>query len=234
MAMISVCIPTYNRTQLLYESFADLIDDDRVSEIVILDDHSETKVWDEIRLTIPDDNDKIKLFRNHHNLGCYHNKREVIHLATNEWIYILDSDNILKRESIDIIWNLQPMWDPKVLLQPEFAKPYFDFRKYADELIWAQNAHKFASDQTLTTMLNAMNYFVNREEYLRVFEDRPEPWTADSLLQNYNWLSKGNGIYVTPGLQYEHRVHDGSHYKEHHRKTGNLYNELVEKLKALR
>lgn len=232
--MISICIPTYNRTQLLYESFADLIDDDRISEIVILDDYSETKVWDEIRRTIQDDNDKIKLFRNHHNLGCYHNKREAIHLATNEWVYILDSDNVLKRESIDIIWNLQPMWDPKVLLQPEFAKPHFDFRKYADELIWAQNVHKFASDQTFTTMLNAMNYFVNREEYLRTFEERPEPWTADSLLQNYNWLAKGNGIYVTPGLQYEHRVHDGSHYKEHHRKTGNLYNELVEKLKALR
>lgn len=231
--MISLCIPTYNRTQLLYESFAQVIDDERISEIVILDDCSETKIWDEIRIKIPD-NDKIRLYRNKHNLGCYRNKREAIHVSTGQWCIIFDSDNELTKEYIDTIWNLQPMWDPKVLLQPEFAKPHFDFRKYSDELIWAHNVNKFAGDQTFTTMLNAMNYFVNREEYLRTFEDRPEPWTADSLLQNYNWLAKGNGIYVTPGLQYEHRVHDGSHYKEHHRKTGNLYNELVEKLKALR
>lgn len=232
--MISLCIPTYNRTQLLYESFAQVIDDERISEIVILDDHSDTKVWDELRRTIPDDNERLKLYRNNHNLGCYHNKREVIHIATNPWVILFDSDNVLNKQYIDTIWNLQPTWDPKVLLQPEFAKPHFDFRKYSDELIWARNVGKFVNDPTFTTMLNAMNYFINREEYLRTFEDRPEPWTADSLLQNYNWLAHGNGIYVTPGLQYEHRVHDGSHYKEHHRKTGTLYNDLIEKLKLLR
>lgn len=232
--MISLCIPTYQRTQLLYESFEQVIDDDRISEIIILDDHSDTKVWDEIRRALPDDSEKLKLFRNNHNLGCYHNKREVIHIATNPWVWIFDSDNVMTNKCVDAVWNLKDTWDKNVLLQPEFAKPHFDFRKYSGEFIWARNVSKFVVDPTFTTMLNAMNYFVNREEYLRTFEDRPEPWTADSLLQNYNWLAKGNGIYVTPGLQYEHRVHDGSHYKEHHRKTGNLYNELVEKLKQLR
>lgn len=232
--MISVCIPTYNRTQLLYESFAQVIDDNRVSEIVILDDHSDVRYWDEMRREIPDDNDKIRLYRNHHNLGCYRNKKEAISLARNPWVIPFDSDNIMTKEYVDTIWNLQPMWDPKVLLQPEFAKPHFDFRKYSDEMIWARNVKQFAEDATFCTMLNAMNYFVNRQEYLDTFEDRPEPWTADSLLQNYNWLARGNGIYVTPGLQYDHRVHDGSHYKEHYRKTGNLHNELVQKLKALR
>lgn len=231
--MISLCIPTYNRTDLLYESFEQVIDDDRVSEIVILDDNSTAKVWNEIVEKV-EQWPKVKLHSNVVNWGCYKNKQRVVELAKNPWVILFDSDNIITKEYIDAVWNLQPSWDSKVLLQPEFAKPHFDFRKYSDELIWARNVGKFVNDPTFTTMLNAMNYFVNREEYLRTFEDRPEPWTADSLLQNYNWLARGNGIYVTPGLQYDHRVHDGSHYKEHHRKTGKLYNEIVDKLKALR
>lgn len=231
--MISLAIPTYNRTDLLYESFEQVVGDARISEIVILDDHSDTKYWDEIRNKIRHDNEKIKLFRNHRNLGCYFNKREVVQIATNPWVILFDSDNVMTKEYVDTIWDLQGTWDRNVLLQPEFARPHFDFRKYSGELIWDRNVRQFAGDQTFCTMLNAMNYFVNREEYLRTFEDRPEPWTADSLLQNYNWLRSGNGIYVTPGLQYDHRVHDGSHYKEHHKKTGNLYNELVHKLKSL-
>ncbi len=69
---------------------------------------------------------------------------------------------------------------------------------------------------------------------LRVWDGSVDPVTSDSLYQNYRWLEAGNSIYVVPGLEYEHRVHDGSHYKEHHRKTGNLYNELVQKLKEMR
>lgn len=230
--MLSLCIPTYNRTDLLYESFAQVIDDARISEIVILDDNSTAQIWNEL-VDATKHLPKVSLHSNVINWGCYHNKRRVVELAKNPWVILFDSDNVITTEYIDTIWDLQGTWDKNVLLQPEFARPHFDFRKYSGELIWALNVRQFASDQTFCTMLNAMNYFVNREEYLRTFEDRPEPWTADSLLQNYNWLRNGNGIYVTPGLQYDHRVHDGSHYKEHHRKTGNLYNELVHKLKSL-
>jgi hypothetical protein len=88
-------------------------------------------------------------------------------------------------------------------------------------------------------MLNAMNFFVNRDEYLRVFDTtKEEPWTADSIYFNYLWLKAGNKIYVTPGMQYDHRVNDHagqepSHYSTHNRKTGNFYNEVVQKLKEL-
>lgn len=84
-------------------------------------------------------------------------------------------------------------------------------------------------------MINTMNYFVNRDEYLRVWDkDMKEPWTADSAYQNYRWLEAGNMIHVLAGLQYEHRVHDGSHYQEHNRKTGKLFDQVMDKMRALR
>lgn len=230
--MISIAIPTFERVDMLFETFAQVQDDDRISEIVIVDDHSQGSIQESISLASKNLS-KIKFYVNQHNVGCYHNKRLAVYYCTNPYIFLWDSDNIFPIDYLNTVWDLRASWDPNVLFQPEFAKPHFDFRKYSDELIWARNVGKFVNDPTFTTMLNAMNYFVNREEYLRTFEDRPEPWTADSLLQNYNWLARGNGIYVTPGLQYEHRVHNGSHYKEHHRKTGTLYNDIIEKLKLL-
>jgi glycosyltransferase involved in cell wall biosynthesis len=238
--MISLCITTYNRYELLFESFAQVLDDDRISEIVIVDDCSDGDIWNKICVRVGELNwkhPKIKLYRNEKNLGCYHNKREAVSKASNEWVIIFDSDNIIDKTYIDKIFecNKAPYaWSSDTIYQPAFARPHFDFRKFQLETYERSNVHLYAGDPTFTTALNAMNYFVNRDEFLKVFEDRPEPWTADSLLQNYNWLKAGNSIYFCPGLEYEHLVHDGSHYKEHHRKTGNLYNELVNKLKEMR
>lgn len=228
--MISLCITTYNRTDLLFESFAQVLNDDRISEIVIVDDFSGEGVFEVVRQYC-DNIPKIKFYWNAKNLGCYHNKREAISKASNKWVIIWDSDNVMTPQYLDA---LPTIINRHELVQPTFARPHFNFSKYEAKIINSSNVAQYADDATFTTSLNAMNYFVNRDEYLRVWEDRPEPWTADSLLQNYNWLKAGNSIYFCPGLEYEHRVHDGSHYKEHHKKTGNLYNELVQKLKEMR
>lgn len=239
--MISLCITTYNRTELLFESFAQVLNDDRISEIVIVDDHSDIKVFDEVAAHLRIDllgegAGKIKLYRNEKNLGCYRNKREAVSKASNEWVILLDSDNVITPDYLNALPNVLNKTE---LVQPTFARPNFDFRRYEGHIIKSSNVAQYADLSTFTTALNAMNYFVNRDEYLRVWEDRPEPWTADSLLQNYNWLKAGNSIYFCPGLEYEHRIPTGkdshvSHYQEHHKKTGNLYNELVNKLKAMR
>lgn len=232
--MISLAITNFNRYELLLEAIDIALYDDRISEIVICDDHSEHEVFSKIAIATVD-HKKVKLFRNEKNLGCYHNKKVAVELASNEWVILFDSDNILTKAYIDRVENLIIAGvNSKTLYQPSFAQPHFNFSKYAGLNITKSNAHTYASESTFTTMLNAMNYFVNRDEYLRVWEQREEPWTADSLLQNYNWLNSGNSIYVVPDLVYSHRVHDGSHYKEHHRKTGNLFNEIVGKLKSMR
>ena len=238
--MISVCITTYNRTDLLFESFQQIEKDERVSEIVIVDDHSTRDIQGILaeRLRGP----KFRFIINDYNVGCYENKRRALSLALNDWAILFDSDNILTTQYIDCIENLMIAGvNPKTLYQPEFARPHFNFSEFSGTNFTKANVGKHAAHNvTFCTMLNAMNYFVNVNEYLRIWEPRSEPWTADSLLQNYNWLNAGNSIYVVPGLQYEHRVHEGSHYKEHHRKTEsagsngrNLYNELVSKLKLL-
>lgn len=230
--MISAVFTNFNRTDLLFQAIEPFLNDDRISEIVISDDHSgddiyQTIVWKYNGI------DKVKIYRNERNLDCYRNKRKAVELATSDWVLILDSDNIFSTAFINIIFS-QSSWNKTWAYAPEFAKPHFDFTQLRGVAISKNNIRTYLPNGNCSTMLNAMNYFVNREEYLRVWDGILDPVTSDSLFQNYNWLMGGNTIYVTPGLQYEHRVHQGSHYQQNIRRTPSGFHEsILNKLRAL-
>lgn len=236
--MISLCITTFNRDQLTVDSFAQVLNDDRISEIVIIDDHSDEAIFANLQFMV-NGLEKVKLFRNPKNLGCYHNKRMAVQTASNEWVILLDSDNKIGTDYVDAISSpalplIQFAPAKHIIYQPEFARPHFDFRAYSERFFDKEFVKNYLPQDTFKTMLNAMNFFVNRAEYLRVFDTtKEEPWTADSIYFNYLWLKAGNKIYVTPGMQYDHLVHDGSHYKNNVHKTGDFYNEVVQLLKEL-
>lgn len=229
---VSVAIPTYKRTDLLFEAVKTFINDDRVSEIIISDDASPAHIYAELQgffNGIP----KVKLSQNKRNLDCHFNKFEAVVRASNEYVILFDSDNVLTTEYLDVIFAQH--WAPERILQPSFAKPHFDFRKYNSLLVHRNNAAKYASDSTFTTMLNAQNFFVNRDRYMEVWDDKVDPVTSDSIYFNYKWLEAGNSIYVVPGLEYFHRVHEGSHYQQNNARTPKgFHDNIVKKLKALR
>lgn len=232
--MISLCIPTYNRTDLLYESFRQVINDDRISEIVIVDDASPEEVYNTIvwqTKAIP----KVKLYRNDENLDCFKNKKRAVELAMNEWVILFDSDNVITSEYLDIITSNNHLWESKRIFQPSFARPHFNFSEYSGNVYLSG---RLVDSQTFFTMLNAMNFFVNRDEFLRVWETRDkniDPVTSDSIYFNYLWLNAGNSIYVVPGLEYEHRVHSGSHYQNNRQRTPKGFHEsIIQKLKDLK
>lgn len=231
--MISLCLTNFNRSDLLFESIAQLLGDERISEIVISDDCSDVSIYNTVVWKY-NGIDKVKIFRNEHNLDCYRNKRQSVKRATSDWVAVLDSDNIFRKDFIDAIFSQFP-WNNSWAYAPEFARPHFNFTAISGTAISRNNVASVLPNGNCSTMLNAMNYFVNRDEYLRVWDASTDPVTSDSLFQNYNWIKGGNTIYVTPGLQYEHRVHDGSHYKQNVRRTPQgFHDELIEKLKRMK
>ena len=70
MQKISLCITTYNRNAYLFKSFEQVINDDRIGEVVIVDDCSELGLYQHIAERCKY-NPKIKLFRNESNLGVF-------------------------------------------------------------------------------------------------------------------------------------------------------------------
>jgi len=229
---ISIAFTNYNRTELLFEAIAPFINDLRVDEIVISDDCSDIEIYNTVVWKY-NGIDKVKIFRNEVTKDCYFNKRQAVKRSTSDWVALLDSDNIFGTDFIDAIFSQKP-WNQTWAYAPEFARPHFNFTAISGTAISRNNVGSILPNGNCGTMLNAMNYFVNREEYLRIWDKSIDPVTSDSLFHNYNWLKGGNTIYVTPGLQYEHRVHEGSHYKQNVRRTPEgLHDELIEKLKRL-
>lgn len=235
--MITLAITTYNRPEMTFDSFSNVLKDDRITEILIIDDHSD---WDNfIKLKeLCNGLKKVKVKRNEKNLGCYHNKRKAIVHSKNEWVIIFDSDNKMDVSYLDSLNNLNinqgtELLSPSYIYAPEFARPHFDYRGFTNQVIDKGNVSNYVSKPKFDCLINTCNYLVHKDTYLSVWKDHPEPWTADTLFMNYNWLMSGNKIRVVSGMQYDHLVHDGSHYKEHVNKTGNLANELMNKLKSL-
>lgn len=234
---ISICIPTYNRYQMTLESFENILTDSRVDEIVIVDDCSTDDSWDRLiqkQIQYIDKGiSKVVLYRNDSNLDCYRNKKRAVELATNHWCILFDSDNILTTDYIDKIYAIEE-WVPAVTYLPSWAKPHFDYREFEGRLFTKENIHKDIQHIRLQTALNTANFFVNVDSYLRVFDDGINPHTSDSIFMNYRLLEDGNMLYIVPGLHYEHRVHEGSHYRQNCHKTGTFHNEVINKLQELR
>jgi glycosyltransferase involved in cell wall biosynthesis len=231
---LSLCLTSYRRLSMLLESFRDVLSDDRVSEIIITEDTADDSTWYFRAKQHFDVYTKVKVFRNPKNLGCYKNKREAISKASNEFVIIFDSDNILTTEYIDRIFDEQ--WSRDTVLAPDFAKPHFDYTAFSGLTVSKENVKEMMKRKNFEAMINTMNYFVHRDEYLKVWVDHKEPWTADTAFQNYNWLKAGNKIKVVKGMQYDHRIEHTehkSHYQEHNRKTGNMFREVMDKMKRL-
>ena len=231
MRTITLAITTYQRYDLLLKSFMYVLHDERISEIVIVDDASDKEVFDQVKAYC-DQYPKIKLYQNETNQDCYRNKQIAVAHSSNPWVILLDSDNEITQQFLDVLYSIDE-WDFNTIYQPVFAAPHFDFRAFSSRLVKKDNVAYLMSQQWFSTALNAMNYFVSRDEYLRVWDDTINPHTADSIYQNYRWLDAGNRIYFVEGLEYFHRVHDGSHYKNNHHKTGNFYTIIENRLKAM-
>lgn len=229
---ISICIPTYERADMTIQAFYDVYGDDRVSEVVIVDDASSIDCFEDLK-SMCDALPKVKLIRNIQNRDCYFNKMAAISFATNGWAILLDSDNKIDKSYIDIIFDLH--WDKNCSYMPSFAAPTFNYNQFEGYIITKENVSQLIGEPLFDTMLNCMNFFINRDEYLKVWQDVENPKTADSIFFNYCWFNAGNEMYVVPNLTYQHLVHSGSHYvNNNHLTPSGLYDSIIQKLKQLK
>lgn len=207
----TLAITVYNRYELLLESFAEVVNDPRIDEILIVDDCSKASYWNRIR-DLDKFNPKIRVIRQAENRGMMMNKRDAIGYAKNEWVIIFDSDNIIKPDYLDAIPG--ELFKP-FIYAPDFAWPSFDYRKFDGQEITAVNAAEFVADPVGNMCLNTCNYLVNRDEYLKAYVHWPHMKGTDTIAFAYHWLKAGNAFYITPGMTYFHRVHKESGFMEH-------------------
>jgi glycosyltransferase involved in cell wall biosynthesis len=210
MQEISLCLTNWNRYELLLKSFEKVLFDDRVSEIVISDDCSDIEVYERI-VAYSKLYPKIKVFRNDARLGVHGNKHQSVFHATKPWCIVFDSDNEISKEYIDKLF--ESPWNSNRILAPDFAEPAFDYRMFQDIVFMRKNIRQYIGKRRFDALLNTMNYFVNREQYLEVWQEKRDIIGADSIFFNYLWIASGRELRVVRGLRYKHLVHDASYYQ---------------------
>jgi glycosyltransferase involved in cell wall biosynthesis len=231
MRTLSISIPVFNRFESTIDAFMDVYFDQRVEAVVIVDDASTDGSFEKLRNmteTLP----KVKLYRQAINRDCYGNKRDAVAYSPTNYCIVLDSDNRIDKSYLDAIYKQE--WRKDTSIMPSFAAPTFDYRAYEGMMIDKGNVAAMMGLPMFDTMLNCMNFFINRDEYLRTWDGTVNPHTADSLYFNYLWFNRGNKMYVSPNMTYQHLIHSGSHYVNNNHLTGNFYAETEQKLKKLK
>lgn len=229
---ISLCLTTFNRFEFTVESFAQVINDGRISEIVIVDDCSTDDSYGKLQQYFTY-HPKVKLFRNEKNLGVYYNKKRAIELAGNEWAILFDSDNIIYPHYIDKLYELDD-WLPHICYCPDMAQIALDYRHFGGQLITRYNAGNYIDQRNGGSLFNTMNAFYNCKFYQDVFKYDIEPVAADSIQQNLNYLLNDGAMYIVEGLNYFHRIHPGSHYVNFTHKSDVYHKEITDKIRLMK
>jgi len=215
--MITVAIPYYNSEKYLEQVLSLPLNSDFVTEIIIQDDCSEN----EIKSNHP----KVKIYRNENNLGAFKNKYLAVSKSSNEWVYLLDSDNYFFENSLDVVKKIKTQrgryYSPSQLhlvddgldqsLNGKVVK--YDFGEVdsmnAKEILQSGNGE-------FEWLINTGNFFVHRDDYIEKMKDIVNDSTypyfeADAVVFCYNWLRGGNTIEVVENLWYNHRLRSNSY-----------------------
>ena len=222
---ISLCITSYNRVEETIRSFRDVLNDERIGEIVIVDDHSNLELFERLNDKVEElnnqvlittiDNGKeiprIRLSRNEKNLGVYLNKYRSVELAEYPYCIIFDSDNIIGKDYVDKLFQYA-IWDSNCIYAPDYAMPVFDYQQFAGKIVDKFNVKDFTKLKMFDCWINTMNYFVNKKAFLSVKQGEVLPDAADSMYINYLLLRKGISIFTVSNMRYIHTVHDESNY----------------------
>ena len=217
----SLCIPTMNR----YDKFLSInlpkyINNPYIDEIVISDENGNDieKIKKNIKKL-----DKFKFNINDEKLGVFYNKLKCCHLAKNEWIALIDSDNFADIDYFQVANNFLNNNDIKLntILAPSFAKPRFDYEHFSGTCFKKGNFKNIPNcKEKSPIVMNTMNYILNK--YLidnlnlskegKLLENKN--LACDSILLNTLFFEQFNlEMYIVPNLYYNHVVHDESNWK---------------------
>ncbi|MBD2158905.1 glycosyltransferase family 2 protein [Leptolyngbya sp. FACHB-16] len=217
---ISVAITHYERPEFLVRTLKNIFHDQRVSEIVILDDGSSQDTFFKCVNILKDFSSKVRLFRREQNLGPFTTSIQVCSLCSNPWCVLLDSDNTIFKNYLNTIFSLN-IWDERTIYCPDYAFPHYSFKAYSnyvfnfDDICHLHQSSKILIHNFLfSCLINGGNYFLNCKTFVMTLQPYMvlRPYATDSILRNYIWLSKDNNLSILKNAWYYHRVHAGSNW----------------------
>jgi glycosyltransferase involved in cell wall biosynthesis len=210
----SLVITTYNRfDNFLKNTLVYYLQNSYFDEIVIYDDCSDDYAKICERFVNEINSGKIKIYTQTKNVGALKNKICACLKATNEWICLMDSDNLCETDYITHLiqfWNTI-VYSTNVIYQPERGLPAQNFSKYIGITV-DKSSWNSINDECL---LNNGNYVLHKSilpYVVPILDETIETYAIDVKYMNYYWVKNGVSIMVVPNMTYHHTIHPGSLY----------------------
>jgi glycosyltransferase involved in cell wall biosynthesis len=223
--IISIAIPAFNSSAYIELAFKEIYDDPRVTEIVVVDDHSDDFPTLERKLA---QYEKVKLVRNEENLGGFWNKQKAVSLCVNKWVGVLDSDNRLTPDYLEA-WYDVTVPDQTVIYCPVKGRDSLNYKEIEAEYMGLEEIKDYLEMYPVMTtkFLNTGNYIVNREKYLSVFRGKVNKSVPCAIAFNYLWLLAGYQFFICPNMNYVHTVGFGRFWKDNVKYMQPIVNDIV-------
>lgn len=214
---ISVVITYFNRHETIHKALYNILNDDRVAEILIVDDCSKLDSYEYLKNFVSRlGSEKMRIIRNKINLGMFKNKLYALSQAKYDWSILLDSDNTLQKSYIDSIYKINN-WDVSTMYCPSFSWPLLNNETLSGKEYLFKDIRELLihNSRVIKQFLNLGNFFVNKKEFFDSTHNMIDfiPYAADSIYINYLWTAKGNRLFIPNNCRYIHRVNGDSTWK---------------------
>ncbi len=222
-----------DRWKFLKDTLPIFLEQSIVSEVIVCDENGND--IEEIKKTKLIHNPKVKLYKNEKRLGIYQNKRKAASLAKEEWVAILDSDNIFPEQWFEDVEDVLKKDTNKKTI---YASAYFrnvnletgeEFRPCVefDGLHLTKDSwNTMFERRRWNFLLNDGNWIVPRKaiEYLPIEIQSESLQAADAIYMLRCWIQGGYSIDYVKGLEYIHTVHGGSSWLATERESTRILN----------
>jgi glycosyltransferase involved in cell wall biosynthesis len=239
---ISLCIPTMNRFKDYLTKFVPkYLDYDVFDEIIIVDENGLDKYQLDQQFA---DNPKVKVYTNDVRLGAFRNKLKCIEKATNEWVFLLDSDNFIGpdfakrlREFVEETpLNPKAIYCPEAALinwkpQPIATQTRFLGKRLDKEAIKTLCVHNFSE---MEFFLNEGNYLLNKAvlnydyNYWKELIDVCKCYDTIFFTFLMTYTNEMH-LEIIPRLRYNYAAHQDSYYILNHdlKEVQDFYKQLL-------
>jgi len=226
---VSLCIPTMRRWSFLKESIPKYLENPYIDEIVISDEDGadNREIFREFGASCA----KLRLFSNTQKLGVFLNKQAAAERASHDWVCLIDSDNYAPPSYFDA-WAAQyEVNNDLIVYAPSrtfSSKTHggFDYRHLTGIDINSKNYKEFFKMPSAECCLNTANYIFNKHTFMKAkcFAGDNDCITSDTMYKNYLLFHLANAtMRIIPKMEYDHAVHDGSHYINYNKYTNSEY-----------
>ena len=253
MKKISVAIPTYFSSKFITDTINSLKDNKIVNEIIICDDSEDKEEYSRlvnlVSSLLENSDINLNIQKNKSKLEGFKNKYKCVSLASNDFVYQLDHDNIANKKTLDKISNLdiksidkEQLFIPSKIIMFKKNKYEYIFKpsynvKYLNKSLifdsvfikdYIDTNNNFLLKKNVSWLFNTGNQFFYRDAYLSNLEKGLElsktTLSACSFGMAYFWLSSGNKICIAEFLSHYHRLHEDSAWVKEGEKVVNSVN----------